>query len=177
MNTDTQDPATLSDAPLGDVTVSGETMQVVFHRRYRKPVAKVWAALTTPERLADWLAEAEIELKPGGVIRLNWNKGMHGMTGLVTACDPPHVLAWTWPIDGRETTVRFELQADGEGCLLTLTHSGIDWRNGSGSGVRAGWHAHLEGLAEAAEGRATPWAVKTARQTALQPRYPALTAG
>jgi uncharacterized protein YndB with AHSA1/START domain len=174
MTTDTQDPATLSDAPLGEVTVTGEAMQVVFHRRYRKPVAKVWAALTTPERLADWLAEAQIEFKPGGAIQLNWNKGAHTMTGRVVAYDPPHVFAWSWPIDGRETVVRFELQADGDGTLLTLTHSGVAAHGGPGPSVRAGWHAHLEGLPDAIEGRATPWSTKTARQTALGARYPAI---
>jgi uncharacterized protein YndB with AHSA1/START domain len=177
MTIDIQDSVTLSDAPLGEVTVAGDDVQVVFHRRYRKPVAKVWAALTTPERLADWLAEAEIELKPGGAIRLNWNKGAHTMTGRVTAYDPPHTLAWSWPIDGRDTAVRFELQADGDGCLLTLTHSGIGLHSGAGASVRSGWHAHLEGLPEAIEGHATPWAVKTARQTALGKLYPAIIAG
>jgi uncharacterized protein YndB with AHSA1/START domain len=174
MTTDTQDPATLSDASMGEVTVTGEAMQVVFHRRYRKPVAKVWAALTTPERLADWLAEAEIELKPGGAVRLNWNKGAHTMTGRVIAYEPPHVLAWSWPIDGRETVVRFELRADGEGTLLTLTHAGIGPQSAAGASVRTGWHAHLEGLPDAIEGRATPWSTKVARQTALQERYPAI---
>ena len=43
---------------------------MVFHRHYAKPIEKVWAALTTPERLADWLADAEIELRLGGRIQL-----------------------------------------------------------------------------------------------------------
>ena len=67
---------TLSDASLGEVTTTADALQVVFHRHYKKPIEKVWAAVTTPERLADWLAEAEIEMKVGGRIRLNWNKGL-----------------------------------------------------------------------------------------------------
>ena len=49
----------LSDAPDGVVTTSDSSRQLVLRRRYRQPVEKVWAALTTPERLADWLASAE----------------------------------------------------------------------------------------------------------------------
>ena len=91
----------------------------------------------------------------------------------VIAWEPPHTFAWSWPLDDRETIVRFELQADGDGCLLTLTHSGLA-RNGNGSGVRAGWHAHLDGLPAAIDGRATPWETKTAREDALDAQYPDL---
>lgn len=160
-------------AALGEVTVADNALQIVFRRRYAKPVEKVWAAVTTPERLADWLAVAEVELKTGGNIRLNWNN-QYSMEGHVTACEPPHLFAWSWRIDDRETLVRFDLRADGDGCLLTLTHSGLDPNDGRGAGVRAGWHAHLEGLPDAMEGRPTPWATKTAREAALSKHYPAL---
>lgn len=164
----------VSEDALGEVTVADDALRVVFHRHYANPIEKVWAAVTAPERLADWLAAAEVELKPGGTIRLTWNN-QYSMEGRITACDPPHVFAWTWLIDDRETLVRFELRSDQDGCLLTLTHSGLGPR-GSGAGVRAGWHAHLEGLPDAIEGRATTWATKTARETALSQHYPALAA-
>lgn len=167
--------ATLSNAPLGEVTVAGEEATLVYRRRYARPIQKVWAAITTPERLADWFAAAEVEFKLGGVIRLNWNNGMHTMEGRIVAYDPPRVLAWNWLIDGRETVVRFELEGDGEGCRLTLIHSGLSLNGPQGSGVRTGWHAHLEGLPDAIDGKATPWAVKKARETALASVYPALT--
>lgn len=165
----------LSDAPLGEVTVADDALQVVFHRHYKKPIEKVWAALTTPERLADWLALSDIEMKVGGVIRLDWY-GHNQMEGRVVALDPPHVFAWTWPIGGRDAVVRFELEAEGDGCSLTLTHSGLNPAPGMGSGVRAGWHAHLEGLDDAIEGRFTPWSTVTARRDALQASYPPLPA-
>jgi uncharacterized protein YndB with AHSA1/START domain len=157
---------------LGEVTLADGAMQIVFRRRYAKPVETVWSAITTPERLADWLAAAEIELKPGGAIRLLMNNE-YRVEGRVTACEPPHVFAWMWPLDGRETHVRFEMESDHDGCLLTLTHSGLDGA-GAGAGVRAGWHAHLEGLPDAMEGRATSWATKVAREDALSDFYPAL---
>jgi uncharacterized protein YndB with AHSA1/START domain len=163
------------DAP-GEVTTTDDAQQVVFHRHYARPIEKVWAALTTPERLADWLADAEIEMKPGGRIRLVWNSGAHSMEGRVLVCEPPHAFAWTWMLDDRETVVRFDLKSEGEGCWLTLTHSGLSKTAGQGGGVRAGWHAHLEGLPDAIEGRKTPWAVKTQRQAAVSSLYPPLPA-
>jgi uncharacterized protein YndB with AHSA1/START domain len=160
----------------GDVTIAGDALQVVFRRRFTKPVEKVWAAITTPERLADWLADAEVEPRAGGRIRLNWNGGAHEMEGRVLVCEPPRSFAWTWNIDERETVVRFDLEPDGGGCWLTLTHSNLSPRAGRGAGVRAGWHAHLEGLPDAVEGRKTAWATKTAREAAVADLYPALPA-
>jgi uncharacterized protein YndB with AHSA1/START domain len=165
----------LSDAPDGVVTASADALTVKFLRRYRQSPEKVWAALTTPERLADWFAEAEVDLRVGGQIRLAWN-GVHKTTVTITVCDPPRSLAWRWEIGGRDTLVRFDLEPDGDGCALTLTHSGLSPRAGPGAGVRSGWHAHLEALPAAMEGRATPWETKTAREQALADRYPPLPA-
>ena len=161
---------------LGEVTVADDALQVVFHRYYAKPIEKVWAAITMPERLADWLADAEIEKRPGGKIRLSWNGGAHRMEGRVLVCEPPKAFAWTWTLDDRETVVRFDLKAEGNGCWLTLTHSGLSQTTGQGAGVRSGWHAHLEGLPDAIEGKNTTWATKTARQEAIKSLYPALPA-
>jgi hypothetical protein len=94
----------------------------------------------------------------------------------ITDCDPPHTLAWIWTIGERDTLVRFDLKPDGDGCELTLTHSGLSLDGVHDGGVRAGWHAHLEGLPEAMEGRATPWATKIAREQALAERYRPLSA-
>jgi hypothetical protein len=85
-------------------------------------------------------------------------------------------VAWRWTIGQRDTLVRFDLAPDGAGCLLTLTHSGLSLDGARDGGVRAGWHAHLEALPDALEGRATPWEVKTAREAALASAYPKLTA-
>lgn len=160
----------LRDAPKGDVTVQDDRLQVVFHRRYAKPVAKVWAALTTPERLADWFGAANVDLRVGGTLQLNFANGK-SIAFNITRIDAPHALGWSWTLDGLDTSVLWELAPDGDGCRLTLTHGGISTR-GRGLGVRAGWHAHLEGLADSLEGRATPLAVKEQREAAAAPFYP-----
>lgn len=161
-------------ADLGQVTVADDNLRVVFRRRYAKPIAKVWSAITTPERLADWLAQVSYEPRAGGALRVDWENG-HSMDGRVVTFDPPTTFAWMWPLYGRDSLVKFELEADGEAaCWLTLTHSGIDPTPGNGGGVRAGWHAHLEGLDDAIEGRKTLWDTIMERNAALQPLYPAL---
>ncbi len=165
----------LRDAPKGEVSSNGDRLQIVFRRRYAKPVAKVWAALTTPERLADWLGAADIDLRVGGKLRLTYENGK-SVEVIITRVEAPHTLAWSWILDGFDTSVLFELAPDGDGCRLTLTHSGLSARDGRGAGVRAGWHAHLEGLADSLEGRVTSWAVKEQRQAAAAPLYPPLPA-
>jgi uncharacterized protein YndB with AHSA1/START domain len=160
----------MSDAPMAEVSEAADTLQVVFHRRYRHPVEKVWAALTTPERLADWFVDAEVDLRVGGSLRFD-GKGMRQTEMRITVCEPPRALAWVWTIAGHDSLVRFDLAPEADGCRLTLTHSGVPR---TGAGVRAGWHAHLEALPDAFEGRATPWEVKTARETALNAAYPKL---
>jgi uncharacterized protein YndB with AHSA1/START domain len=163
----------LRGAPKGEVTVKEDRLQVVFRRRYRKPIAKVWAALTTPERLEDWLGAANIELRVGGTLNLTFANGKSAEFS-ITRVEAPHVLGWSWIIDGLNTSVLFELAPDGDGCELTLTHSGLSARDGRGAGVRAGWHAVLEGLADSLDGRATPWALKEQREAAVAPLYPPL---
>jgi uncharacterized protein YndB with AHSA1/START domain len=162
----------LRGAPKGEVTVKDDRMQIVFHRRYAKPVAKVWAALTTPERLADWFGAAKIDLRVGGTLHLTFANGKSAEFS-ITRVEAPYVFGWSWMIDGLNTSVLFELAPDGDGCQLTLTHSGVSAR-GWGLGVRAGWHAHLEGLADSLDGRTTSWAVKEQREAAVAPLYPPL---
>ena len=59
---------------------------------------------------------------------------------------------------------------------VTLTHSGLSPKAGPGGGDRAGWHSHLEGIADAVEVRKTSWETIIARRDGIAPRYPALPA-
>src|SRR5258708_19567017 len=79
----------LRNAPKGEVTVKDDRMQVVFRRRYTKPVAKVWAALTTPERLEDWLGAANIDLRVGGNLHLTFANGGLARLACFLLTDPP----------------------------------------------------------------------------------------
>ena len=48
-----------------------------FERRLRHSPERVWKALTTGEGLACWLAEADIDLRPGGAMELNFRQPDH----------------------------------------------------------------------------------------------------
>jgi uncharacterized protein YndB with AHSA1/START domain len=43
-----------------------------FERRLGHPIEKAWKALTEPDLLAEWLAEADLELLEGGQVGLRW---------------------------------------------------------------------------------------------------------
>ena len=155
-----------AEADLGEIIRTGDAVELVFRRRYAKPLAKVWAALTVPERVADWLAEYAID---GETITVTWPEAPYSITGRIVANEPMRRFAWTWPNnDGSDSVVSFELEPDGDGCRLTLRQSGITGRI---TGQAAGWHAHLEGLGDAAEGRKTAWATVLEREKPLNPIY------
>jgi uncharacterized protein YndB with AHSA1/START domain len=146
----------MSNDDLGEVRAADDGFELIFKRRLAKPLEKVWAALTVPERIADWLANAEVDLKVGGRFELFWPSHDFRMKGLITELDPPRLIAWTWPHKNHpRSIVRWTLEPDGDGCRLTLTQSGL-----SDPGlidVAAGWHTHLECLPGAADGINTPW--------------------
>jgi uncharacterized protein YndB with AHSA1/START domain len=156
--------------PDGEIRQTGETFEVVFKRRYAKPIEKVWAALTVPERIADWLATAKVEpdLRLGARFELYFATQDYRVVGEIVALDPPRLIAWTWPdAQHAQSIVRFELTADGAGCLLTLRQSELSRRHLVE--VAAGWHTHLEAVPGAIEGARTPWSSE--RETVHADRY------
>jgi len=162
----------LTTDDLGEVRRTGETVEIVFRRRYARPLEKVWAALTVPERLADWFAETRLDrLEVGGRMDLYFTGADYRSVARIVAYDPPRTIAWTWAeVDGsKESLVRFDLEPDGAGCRLTLTHSGLP--ADEARGVAPGWHAHLEAIEDAADGKHTPWSKLIEREKAINPLY------
>jgi hypothetical protein len=43
--------------PNGVIRKTDNGYEIVFVRRLAKPIEKVWAALTVPERIADWFTD------------------------------------------------------------------------------------------------------------------------
>ncbi|MFZ5717907.1 MAG: SRPBCC family protein [Pseudomonadota bacterium] len=163
----------VAEQDLGEVTRHGDTVTIVFRRRYAKPIDKVWAALTVPERLADWFAETMVDrMEVGGAMQLYFTGADYRSLARIEVFDPPRTIAWRWSeLDGtKDSLVRFDLEPDGEGCRLTLTHSEL--AISEAKGVPTGWHAHLEALEDAAEGIFTPWDKLLEREARLRPLYP-----
>ena len=162
----------MSQQDLGEIRQTGETIEVVFHRRYARPVEKVWAALTVPERISDWFASTTIDrLAEGGEIATDFKDENYRSKGRIVIYDPMRTFAWTWTeLDGSKSSlVRWDLEPDGDGCRLTLTHSGLP--PADGPDVGPGWHAHLQAIEDAADGVETPWSVVRARADAAKPLY------
>ena len=114
--------------------------EVVFERRFEAPREQVWRALTDPEKLAGWLAPAEIDLREGGSVVLKFADGDE--RGTITELREPEVIAYTWNEGKTDSLVRFELEPDGSGTRLRLRHTfegEVDLSSYGG-----GWHHHLE---------------------------------
>ncbi|GAB2944168.1 SRPBCC family protein [Nonomuraea fastidiosa] len=121
-----------------------------MQRRLPHPPGKVWRAVTGPEHMAAWFpAEVSID---GDRIAYGFGPG-----GRITVNDPPRVFAHTWGDD----ELRWELAPDGDGTLLTFTHTFAD-RHGAAS-FAAGWHTCLAALHAHLDERPFPGTGDTAR--------------
>ena len=161
---------------LGTLTLEGGTYTIRFERLLAFPPTEVWAALTEPERLREWLAEATVVPGPGGSITLDFGADGGTEGGRITAWEPPRTLAYEWNFVGEDPSfVRFELSVEdaGSATRLVLEHTRLE--KAAGTGYGAGWHAHLDQLEGHLRGEPVPW---DSRFDALLPRYEqALAAG
>lgn len=130
-----------------------------FERRLSHPVDKVWAAISEPERMREWLAIAsELEPESGGRIKLRWQntdlEGNHAIArGNITAFEPPTSIEYDTDIHG---LIRWELEPQSDGCLLRLTVR-HDLPEEYLAIVLAGWHVHIDFLEDALDGQAIDW--------------------
>jgi uncharacterized protein YndB with AHSA1/START domain len=126
--------------------------QVRFERRLHHPIDRVWAALTDPDQIEAWLARAEVDLREGGRVHLQWlntdeeGKRYEGAdaTGVVSRLDPPHLVEYDTDQHG---TLTWELRADGDATQLTLTAT-LHMPDEHVLENMSGWHVHLDFLAE-----------------------------
>lgn len=144
------------------ITRIGERTQLRYMRRLRHSVDKVWTAITDPVHLIAWWGAADVDLVPGGKFSVEWlNTDEHGnrppeptiLHGVITELDPPRVLEIDGDVHG---TLRFELRAADNGTVLTFS-STLEIPEEFLFKHAAGWHAHLEFLAEALDGRPVDW--------------------
>jgi uncharacterized protein YndB with AHSA1/START domain len=126
----------------GELHDSGGRSRLRFTRKLPHTREKVWTALTEPEHLAAWFPTTiEGERAPGARLRFSFpNNEAPPFEGEMITYDPPSFLEFRWG----EDVIRFELVADGDGCVLTL----IDTLDDRGKAARdaAGWHVKLDEL-------------------------------
>lgn len=133
------------------------------------PVERVWAYIVEPEKRARWIAGGTMEPTVGGAVRWLFDHSniseqptpekyagaaVAEMSGTVTRCEPPRLIAFTWFEIGQEqpSEVTITLQEEDGKVRLTLVHvrlKGLDTK----TSVCAGWHAHLDLLGDLMEGR------------------------
>jgi uncharacterized protein YndB with AHSA1/START domain len=136
---------------LGTITAAGSIYQARLERVLEHDQKSVWAMLTEPERIVEWLAPGTIELHRGGAAKLNFTDSGIVIDSVVTEFDPPRLLEYSWSSPGEpERPVRWETEPTGTGTRLILS-LGIP-ENEDVARSCAGWEAHLMMLLAAIEG-------------------------
>ena len=142
------------------------------------------AYLTDPEKRSRWFAGGPMELHAGGKFTLHFRHGNlapdetppeefkknhetgHNMEGVITRCEPPRVLAFTFG-STRESEATFELTPQGPDVVLVLTHRARGEDLPYMGEFGAGWHTHLMHLLAQLEGAPRPpfWPVHARLRT------------
>ncbi|HEY4450728.1 MAG TPA: SRPBCC family protein [Solirubrobacteraceae bacterium] len=133
----------MTDAPPAVFNDRAGRPQLVFERVLAHPRERVWSALSTRAELDCWHPTPfELEPREGARVSFAAGDGIPVMPeGHVLACEPPHLLAYTWG----EDELRWELAPHEHGCLLRLTHSFDDRFKAARDA--AGWEICLRALA------------------------------
>lgn len=142
--------------------MSGASLTVMKH--LAASPEEVFDAWTTPDHMAGWLSPMgpasipRLELRVGGEFQID----MHGEgktyvhKGRYVEIDRPRRLAFTWVSDGTgqtESLVTIDLEADGDGTALTLTHERLPGEDAR-KAHEQGWMAIVAKLAAAFAGSA-----------------------
>ncbi len=95
------------------------------------PPDEVFLFLTDAERYVRWQGvKAELDPRPGGIYRV-WMDANTVARGEYVEVKSPERLVFTWGWEGNDdvppgsTTVELTLEADGEGTVLSLRHTGL----------------------------------------------------
>ena len=140
-------------------TASGGVIR--FERHLAYDVGDVWAAITTPERLADWWlpfeADITVDLREGGeMVFAGAHEGTPvNMTLTILRVDPPRLFEHTHPAPG--SSMRWELEVVDTGCILRLSHVVPDVQEAIDNCYLVGLQTSLGRLEPALAGRPRPW--------------------
>lgn len=124
---------------------------ITLTQRVPASPARVYKAFTNAMGLREWFCDqSQVDLRVGGVIFMAWNMGYFA-SGHFTALKPDEQVAFTWQGTGElaPTQVEVTLQKEGDGTLVTLTHSGMGegetW-DGISAQYEQNWKGALESL-------------------------------
>jgi len=139
------------DAELGTIKRTRGCFEARLERFLEHDQTSVWAMLTDPARLPEWLAPGELSQRKGGPAKLNFPESGTIINSTVSAIDAPRLIEYSWSGPGEpERPVRWETVAQDGGTRLILTLRIPDTEDIARS--CAGWEAHLQMLLAAVEG-------------------------
>lgn len=170
-----------------------ESETIRFERLLPGPPERIWNYLTKSELKAKWLAAGNVEPQIGGRVELHFqHKNLStendpipekykeyedgtSTHGTVTQWDPPRLLRYTWAEEsGTDSEVTFELiPKKNNKVLLILTHQRLGDDRNMLIGVAAGWHTHLDILADHLNGRIPGgfWKVHTELESEYEKQF------
>jgi uncharacterized protein YndB with AHSA1/START domain len=130
-------------AVTSDIAPDEPGLLLEFHEVYDTDPDDLWQAVTSPDRLARWMAAYRGDFRLGGHWQALDTDGAVYCDGEVTACDRPHGFTTTWTVVGEPPSLlTVVLEPDGERTRLHLRHEHV-----TQPGYGPGWHAYLEALA------------------------------
>jgi uncharacterized protein YndB with AHSA1/START domain len=130
---------------------------LVVERRVSVPPEKVFTYFTDARKWIAWQGtEAELELEPGGIWRVNvTGDGFASGRVVEVVANERIVFTWGWeegpPVPPGSTTVTIELVPEEGGTLIRLTHRDLPPEQIDIH--RYGWEHYVPRLAAVAEGR------------------------
>ena len=142
--------------------------ELVFRRLIDLPPLIVWDAVSDPDMVSGWLAEASIEQEEGGEFWFEWMTGpdrslASASGGIVTRFDEGKGIDFTF-VDQGEVTARFLLRLQevpggprDRQTELVVTVTGV-LPAGIANVLKASWRLHLDLLDELVRGRPVDWA-------------------
>ena len=132
----------------GQLITSGERPVLEYRRRFDDSPDRVWQALTEPDELAAWFPTTiDGDRQAGAALSFRFEHvQLEPMHGEMLRFEPPTLLEFTWGGD----VLRFALEGDGEGTLMTFTVALDELGKATRDG--AGWHQSLERLERALTG-------------------------
>ncbi len=111
---------------------------------YATGIDDLWAACTTAERLARWIAQVSGDLHEGGTVQAVFTSTWSGPLR-IEVCDAPHHLLLTGePGTATATEIEAWLTAEGTWTRLVVEERGLPVADLPLHG--AGWQVHLEDL-------------------------------
>jgi len=124
--------------------------RVDLHQTVAAGLPRVWEALTSAAGLTAWLGRPQGPVLGPGVRFGLWHEDQVRSEHEVLQWTPLRLLVLTWDFPGEPVSrVRLGLHEHGTGSAVALEHQGVP----DAVAYAAGWHVHLDFLAEVVAGR------------------------